>query len=250
MSIQSSPLVIGLSLPLFFLYQGCGAACNFFSDSSAGIFHTPLYHVFFFQSPSSHVFFTSLLTQSSHHSIGLPRLLLHFSRNSAALFGSLSSDIISTCPAHCSLLLTSLSVKLFCTPVSPLNSTILRLSALVYLAIFRTQLFSHACSLCCCSSVRAKVSAPYRHAGVMQVLMTYPSVFLRSAGPPSPPRLLSTRSLRPALFDVPLSPSSRLRTLPLLGTRNCPVESVSSPPVRCPAIPSGGLCAALPSSLG
>ena len=135
--------------------------------------------------------------QSSHLSIGLPRLLLHCSRNTAALFCSLSSDILYTCPAHCSLLLTSIYVKLSCTRVSPLNSTILRLSALVYLAIFRTQLFSHPCSLCCCSSVRAKVSAPYRHAGVTQVLMTYPSVFFRSAVPPSPPQLLSTRSLRP-----------------------------------------------------
>ena len=46
----------------------------------------------------------------------------------------------------------------------PFNSTILLLSALVTLAIFRTQLFSHTCSLCCCSSVIAKVSVPYRHA--------------------------------------------------------------------------------------
>ena len=111
------------------------------------------------------------------------------SRNFAALFGSLSSTILSTCPAHCNLLLASLSVKLHCTPVSFLNSTILRLSALVTLAIFRTQLFSHTCSLCCCSSVRAKVSVPYRHAGVTQVLlMTLPfSLFeiRRSAITPS-----------------------------------------------------------------
>ena len=39
--------------------------------------------------PSSH-----LLTQSSHLSLGLPRLLLPCSRNSAALFGSLSSAIL------------------------------------------------------------------------------------------------------------------------------------------------------------
>ena len=68
-----------------------------------------------------------------------------------------------------------------------------------------------------------------------------PWVFVRSAGPPSPPKLLSTRSLRPVLFDVPLSPSSRLRTLSLLRTRNCFAESVSSPSARCPALPSGGL---------
>ena len=106
--------------------------------------------------PSSHLSYT----QSSHLSLGLPRLLLPCSRNSAALFGSLSSAILSTCPVHCHLLLTSLSVKLLCTPVSSLNSTILRLSALVTVAIFRTQLISHTCSLCCCSSVSAKVSVP------------------------------------------------------------------------------------------
>ena len=74
----------------FSLCQGWGAACNFFTASSAILLHPPLSPVFFFQSPSYPVFFTSLLTQSSHLSIGLPRLLLPCSRNSAALFGSLS----------------------------------------------------------------------------------------------------------------------------------------------------------------
>ena len=101
------------------------------------LFHPPVFPVFF-QSPSFPAFSTSLLTQSSHLSLGLPRLLLSCSRNSAALFGRLSSAILSTCQAHCNLLLTSLSVKLPYTPVSSLNSTILRLSALVTLAIFRT----------------------------------------------------------------------------------------------------------------
>ena len=128
-----------------------------FFPLSAIRLHPPLSPVFFFcQSPSSPVFFTSLLIQSSHLSLGLPRLLLPCSHNSAALFGSRSSAILSTCPAHCNLLLTSFSFKPLCTPVSSLNSTILRLSALVTLAIFRTQLFSHTCSLCCCSSVSAK----------------------------------------------------------------------------------------------
>ena len=67
--------------------------------------------VFFFQSSSSPAFITSLLTQSSHLSLSLPRLLLPCSRNSAALFVSLSSAILSTCPAHYSLLLTSLSLS-------------------------------------------------------------------------------------------------------------------------------------------
>ena len=125
-----------------------------------------------------------------------------------------------------------------------------RLSALVILAIFRTPLFSHSCSLCCCSSVSAKVSVPYRHAGVTQVLMALSFSLFEIRRSAITPQLPSMRSLRPVLFDVPLSPFSRLRTLPLLGTRNCPVESVSSPPARCPALPFGGLFATLPSSLG
>ena len=103
-----------LSLPLFPLCQGWCAARNFFTASSDSLFHPPLPLVFFFQSSSSPVFLTSLFTQSSHLSLGHPRLLLPSSRNSAALFGSLSPAILSTCPAHCSLLLTSLSVKIHC----------------------------------------------------------------------------------------------------------------------------------------
>ena len=188
--------------------------------------------------------------QSSHLSIDLPRLLLPSSRNSVALFGSLSSAILSTFPAPCSLLLTSLSVKLLCTPVSSRNYTILLLSALFTPAIFRTQLFSHTCSLCCCSSVIAKDSVPYRHAGVKQMLMTLPFSLLeirRSAIIPS----TALNAFAPACTHrrTSLSPSSRLRTLPLLDTQNCPPESVSFPPARCQALPSGGLCAALPSSL-
>ena len=52
--------------------------------------------VFFFQSSSSDAFLASLLTQSFHLSLGLPRLLLPCSRNAAALFVSLSSAILST----------------------------------------------------------------------------------------------------------------------------------------------------------
>ena len=74
--------------------------------------------VFFFQSSSSHAFFTSLFTQSSHLSLGLPRLLLPCSHNSVALFGSLSSAILFTCLAHCNLLLKSLSTLLNSTLIS------------------------------------------------------------------------------------------------------------------------------------
>ena len=187
----------------FSLCQGWGTSRNFFTASSDSLFHPPLSLVFFFQSSSSPVFLTSLLTQSSHLSLGLPRLLLPCSpRNSAALFGSLPSAILSTCPAHCSLLLTSLSVKLLCTPVSSLNSTILLLSALATLAIFRTQLFSHTCNLCCCISVIARVSV---QACRCHTSAHCPLVFLRFAGLPSLPQLLSTHSLRPALWRTSLS---------------------------------------------
>ena len=111
-----------LSLLFFPLCQGWGAARKFFTDSSDSIFHPPRSLVFFFQS-SSCILHISL--KSSRLALGLPRLLLPSSRNSAALFGSLSSAILSTCPAHCSLLLTRLSVKLLCAPVSSLDSTIL-----------------------------------------------------------------------------------------------------------------------------
>ena len=84
--------------------------------------------------------------------------------------------LVSFCPPH-------VTQPLSC--VVCLNSTILPLSALVTLTIFRTQFFPHTCSLCCCSSVRC------------------PLVFWRSASPPSPPQPLSTRSLRPVLFDIP-----------------------------------------------
>ena len=117
------------------------SVCMYFSLSSSFPFvrgevlpttFSPPYLIAF----SSPALLTSLLTQSSHLSLGLPRLLLPCSRNSAALFGSMSSAILSTCPAHCNLLLTSISVKLLCTPVTSLNSTIIRLSAIVTLAIF------------------------------------------------------------------------------------------------------------------
>ena len=156
-----------LSLPLFPFVRGEVRPAMTFSPRHLLVFSTPSVSCLLLPA-----FFTSLLTQSSHISLGLHRLLLPCSRNSAALFGSLSSAILSTCPTHCNLLLASHSVKLLCTPVSSLNSTILRLSALVTLAIFRTQLFSHTCSLCC--SVSAKVSVPYRQACVTQMLMTFP----------------------------------------------------------------------------
>ena len=134
--------ILSFSLPLFPFVRGEVLLATF-SPPHLIVFSTLLSPVFFFQSSSSPACFTS------HLSLGLPRLLLPSTCNSAALFGSLSSGILSTYPAHCSLFLTSISVKLLCTPVSSLNSTILLLSSIFTLAIFRTQLFSRTCSLCC-----------------------------------------------------------------------------------------------------
>ena len=208
---------IYISLFLFSLCQVWDATRNALTASSDSLFHHPLSLVFFFQSSSSPAFVTSLLTHSSHLRLGLPRLLPS-SRNYAALVDSLSSAILSPCPVHCSLLLNSFSVKLLCTPVSSLNSTIILLPALVTLAIFRTQLFSHTCSLCCGSSVIPMF--PFRTCMPVSHKCSWPCplVFLRSADPPSPHQLLYTRSLRPLLFDIPLSLYSRLHTLPLLDT--------------------------------
>ena len=65
-----------LSLFLFFPLSGVRRWPKLFTASSDRLFHPPLSPVFFFQSPSSPAFVTSLLTQSSHLSLGLPRLLL------------------------------------------------------------------------------------------------------------------------------------------------------------------------------
>ena len=64
----------------FSICQGWCAARNFFTASSDSHFHPPMYLVFFFQSSSYPAFLTSLLTHSSHLSIGLSCLLLPCSR--------------------------------------------------------------------------------------------------------------------------------------------------------------------------
>ena len=81
----------------------------------------PLYLVLFFQSPSSPAFLTSLLAQSSILSLGLPRLILPCSHNSAALFGSLSSVILNVLPtAVCSSPVSlSSSSALMYLPLTP-----------------------------------------------------------------------------------------------------------------------------------
>ena len=159
---------------LFFPLSGVRCCLQLFTASSASLFHPTLSPVIFFESPSSPAFFTSLLTQSSHLSIGLHRLLLSCSRNSAALFGSLSSGILSMCPAHCNPLLTSLSVNLLCTPVSSINSTSLRLSAFVTLAIIMHEnlcdiSIHHLVNLC-----RRVASDPWRQPWQLLSIPLYP----------------------------------------------------------------------------
>ena len=115
----------------------------------------------------------SLLTQSSHLSCGLPLSVRPSCFSTAALFASLLASILTKWPAHLILLLTNLPVRLHCIPTSFPRSFILLLFTLFVLVIRRTQLFSHNCSFCCCCSVNATVSRPYRHAGVTHVLRTF-----------------------------------------------------------------------------
>ena len=113
-----------------------------------------------------------LLSSSS----SLPPLLpsSHLSQHSLPI--SALASLVSSCPPHVTMPLSSvvchppsflrvLPTVVCSSPVS-LSSSSALLSALATLAIFRAQLFSHTCSLCCCRSVIAKVSVPCRHADV------------------------------------------------------------------------------------
>ena len=179
--------------------------------------------VFFFQSSSSPAFLTSLSTQSA------------------------LASLVSSCPPHVTLPLSSVvchppsflrvmstvifsslvSLSSYCAfsslPLTPPFSSCL--PSLLFL--FRTQLFSHTCSLYCGSSESANVSVPYRHACVTQVLVTLPfSLFeiRRTSITPSTAlhAFAPACTLRRTSFS--LSPHSRLRHLPLLGTRTCPLR--------------------------
>ena len=200
----------------------------------------------------------------------LPLFLLlpssHLSQHSPPI--SALAALVSSCPPHVTLPLSSvvchppsflrvLPTVVCSSPVS-LSSSSALLSALATLAIFRTQLFSHTCSLCCCRSVIAKVSVPNRHADVTSYKCSWPCPFClfeirRSA---ITPQLLSTCSLRPVLSDVGLhlSPSSRLRTMPFLdrGLHKTILLSQFLPlqldvQLFRGSLLCGGICAALPS---
>ena len=118
-----------LSLPLFLFVRGEVLPATF-SPPHLIVFSTLLCLLSSSSSNLSPLLPSSHLSHSPHIS-ALASLVssypAHIGPNSAALFGSLSSAILSTCPVHCNLLHASLSVKLLCTPVSSLNSILLLL---------------------------------------------------------------------------------------------------------------------------
>ena len=108
------------------------ASSTFFVNS----LHVPLSSAMIIHSwPFIPALSRSRLTQSFHHSFGLPLLLLPPSSASHALFDSLSSPILCTCPAHLILLPTAFTFRCFFMPVSSLNSFIFLLSSWVTLHI-------------------------------------------------------------------------------------------------------------------
>ena len=105
------------SLFFFSLCQGWGDALNLFTASSDSLSHPPLSLVFFVQSSSSSAFLTSLLTQSSHISLSLPRLLLPSSRNSSVVchppsFLRVLSTVVCSLPVSLSSFSALLSLPL------------------------------------------------------------------------------------------------------------------------------------------
>ena len=83
----------------------------------------------------------SLLTQSSHHILGLSCLLFPSIFWASDVFATFLSPIISTQLAHFNLLLTNFFLKVSFTPTSTLISSILLLSTLFSPTILRIQLF-------------------------------------------------------------------------------------------------------------
>ena len=133
---------LSLSLFLFFPLSEVRCCRNFFNASSDS-----LSTLLCLLSSSSSLPPLLLSSHLSYHSPPISALASLVSSCLVHVTLPLSSVVCHppSCPAHFSLLLTSLSVKFLCTPVSSLDSTIRILSALVSIAICRTQLFSHTC---------------------------------------------------------------------------------------------------------
>ena len=146
-------------------------------------------------------------TSPPHHLRVFSTLLCLFSSSSNSLLScyplispymppiSELAALVSFCPPH-------VTQPLSC--VVCLNSTILPLSALVTLTIFRTQFF--------------RILAAF-----VVVVRSCPLVFWCSDSPPSPPQPLSTRSLRPVLFD----------STPSISTLLCLFSSSSNSLLSC-----------------
>ena len=185
-----SPCLMQLKLPevttraicMFPLCHGWGAARHFFAYSFPPSYVSCLLLTVFLHSCLPRV----SLTPSSHLSIGLPRLLPPSSRNSSVLFGSLSSAILSSCPAHCSLLLTCLSVKFPVLPslhiTPPFFSRLPSLLVLFFVpSCFRT-LTAFVGVVRSVPNIPFRTGTPVSH----KCWWPHPLSFWRSAGPPSP----------------------------------------------------------------
>ena len=131
---------------------------------SANTLHSPT-------TPTLQILF---LTQSSQINHGIPHFLLPCYLNLSALFAILSCPIRIKYLAHLSKNFTNLLIKVICTPISSLSSSILLLRSTLFTpTILLTQLFSQTCSLCCClcqchSLQTAKVGQHYtRHQNLL-----------------------------------------------------------------------------------
>ena len=221
-------------------------------------------------SSPSHLMVFSTLPCLLSSSSSLPPLLpsSHLSEHSPPI--SALASLVSSCPPHVTLPLSSvvchppsflrvLPTVVCSSPVS-LSSSSALLFALATLAIFRIQLCSHTCSLCCCRSVIAKVSVPNRHADVTSYMCSWHCPFLSFWDPPvrhHPSTTLHVFAPACALRRRPrlhLSPSSRLRTMPFLdrGLQKTILLSQFLPlqldvQLFRGSLLSGGICAALPS---
>ena len=154
--------------------------------------------LFFLWLPSA--FLTSLFTQSSQLSCGRFSFLQSSCFFVSDIFGNLSSFIMTMCPAHFIRLFTILPTIQALVPTYYLRSFILLLYTLFTSAILIVQLFSHTCSLCCCSSNRAIIATgiqdlPFSLLETFLSIIT-PSTFLHAFAPACILRRTST-STRP-----------------------------------------------------
>ena len=156
--------------------------------------HLPLSSAMVFHSwPFIPALSRSRLTQSFHRSFGLPLHLLPPSSAFHALFDSLDSPILCTCPAHLILLPATFIFRCFFMPISSLNSFIFLLSSWVTLYILQTQLCSAICIFSSCLYVSASVPRLVTRRFPTLFLLVVSSVFC-------PTQTTSSLSLKYKLF--------------------------------------------------